>query len=86
MASAPPIDRVLRAVEALAEEIVDFTAAMIRIPTVNPPGAFYEDCARLIGSKLQQCGFDEQHRNDQPAVYRDDSRRIREALTKPIDR
>jgi len=31
---------------------------MIRIPTVNPPGEAYEDCARLIGDRLRTCGFD----------------------------
>lgn len=52
------IDRVLTAVESAAAEIVDFTADLIRIPTVNPPGESYEDCARLIGTRLADCGFD----------------------------
>jgi succinyl-diaminopimelate desuccinylase len=51
------VDRVLRSVDGLAEEVVDFTAALIRVPTVNPPGEAYEDCARLIGSQLAACGF-----------------------------
>src|SRR5262249_36293528 len=33
-----------------------FTAEMVRIPTVNPPGQHYEDCARLIGEKLKAQG------------------------------
>jgi succinyl-diaminopimelate desuccinylase len=51
-------DRVLSAVESSADEIVDFTAALIRVPTVNPPGACYLDCARLIGARLAACGFE----------------------------
>jgi succinyl-diaminopimelate desuccinylase len=51
-------DRVLAAVDAAADEIVDFTAALIRIPTINPPGDAYPDCARAIGNKLAECGFD----------------------------
>ena len=51
-------DRVLAAVDAAADEIVAFTAALIRIPTVNPPGEAYPDCARLLGDKLAECGFD----------------------------
>ncbi len=51
-------DRVLAAVDAAADEIVDFTAALIRMPTVNPPGDAYPDCARLLGDKLTECGFD----------------------------
>jgi succinyl-diaminopimelate desuccinylase len=51
-------DRVLAAVDAAADEAIAFTSDLIRIPTVNPPGDLYEDCARLIGAKLDACGFD----------------------------
>ena len=51
-------DRVLAAVESATDEIVDFTSALIRIPTVNPPGEFYPDCARLIGARLAAGGFE----------------------------
>jgi succinyl-diaminopimelate desuccinylase len=51
-------DRVIAAVDAAAQELVDFTAALIRVPTVNPPGEAYPDCARVIGDKLADCGFD----------------------------
>jgi len=51
-------DRVLTGVDALADEAVAFTSDMIRVPTVNPPGELYDDCARLIGRKLQACGFE----------------------------
>jgi succinyl-diaminopimelate desuccinylase len=51
-------DRVLAAVDSAAPEIVDFTSALIRVPTVNPPGEAYEDCARLIGDRLASCGFE----------------------------
>ena len=47
-------DKVLRAVEALGDEAAAFTAEMVRIPTVNPPGDVYEDCARLIGGRLRE--------------------------------
>jgi succinyl-diaminopimelate desuccinylase len=57
-ATRTPADRVLAEVEASAAEIVDFAAALVRVPTVNPPGACYEDCARLIGARLIACGFD----------------------------
>ena len=51
-------DRVLAAVEASADELVAFTSDLIRVPTINPPGAAYPDCAALIGSRLAACGFD----------------------------
>ena len=50
-------DRVLAEVEAARDEIVAFTAEMIRIPTVNPPGACYRDCAELIGRRLGMSGL-----------------------------
>ena len=57
-ATAADLDRVLAAVDDAAPEIVEFTSALIRVPTVNPPGEAYEDCARLIGDRLARCGFD----------------------------
>lgn len=38
--------------------MVAFTSELVRVPTVNPPGDAYEDCARLIGARLTACGFD----------------------------
>jgi succinyl-diaminopimelate desuccinylase len=57
MALAPTIDHVLQTVETVADEAVAFTRDLIRVPTVNPPGECYEDCARLIGGVLDRCGF-----------------------------
>jgi succinyl-diaminopimelate desuccinylase len=51
-------ERVLAAVDAAADEIVDFTADLIRVPTINPPGEGYTRCARLIGDRLTTCGFE----------------------------
>ena len=51
-------DRVLAAVDALADEAVAFTSDLIRLPTVNPPGDAYEDCARFIGDTLARFQFD----------------------------
>jgi succinyl-diaminopimelate desuccinylase len=50
-------ERVLRAVDELADEVVAFTSELVRIPTVNPPGERYEECARLIGDRLKRGGL-----------------------------
>ena len=50
-------DRILAEVEAARDEIVAFTAEMIRIPTVNPPGERYGECADLIGQRLETIGL-----------------------------
>ncbi len=52
------IETISTAVDQHADEIVDFAAALIRIPTVNPPGEEYETCARFIGETLRACDFD----------------------------
>ncbi len=51
-------DRVLAAVDAAADEIVDFTRELIRLPTINPPGDGYTECAQVIGRQLSACGFE----------------------------
>ncbi|MEM7584529.1 MAG: acetylornithine deacetylase/succinyl-diaminopimelate desuccinylase family protein [Acidobacteriota bacterium] len=51
------IDSVLNQVEALRDEMVAFAADLIRIPTVNPPGDQYPECARFIGQHLADFGY-----------------------------
>jgi succinyl-diaminopimelate desuccinylase len=51
------IDRVFAEIDDATDEMVDFTSALIRIPTVNPPGDAYEACALVIGERLASCGF-----------------------------
>jgi succinyl-diaminopimelate desuccinylase len=58
MPRAADIDRVLAAVEGAADEIVGFASDLIRVPTINPPGEAYGECARLVGDRLTQIGFD----------------------------
>ncbi len=58
LTTAATVDRVLRAVDAAADEVVAFTADLIRLPTVNPPGDGYAECAERIGAALAAGGFD----------------------------
>src|SRR5258705_1293064 len=52
------IDRVVLEVDRAVDEIVQFTADLVRIPTINPPGDEYEACARFIGDHLRRHDFD----------------------------
>src|SRR3954447_16828380 len=52
------IDRVVSEIDAAAHEAIALTSDLIRVPTVNPPGEYYEDCARLIGRHLEGCHFE----------------------------
>ena len=58
MTDSMAIDRVLTEVEAGRDELLAFTTSLIRIPTVNPPGECYRDCAELIGERLSGSGLD----------------------------
>ena len=50
------LDRVLAEVDRARDEIIDFAARLVRIPTINPPGDEYETCAALIGDQLRAHG------------------------------
>ena len=60
---AAHVDRVLALIDDCVDEIVDFTSALIRIPTVNPPGDAYPECAQLIGARLKSGGFEVEYVN-----------------------
>jgi succinyl-diaminopimelate desuccinylase len=51
------VDRVLEEIERSSDEIVDFAVELIRIPTVNPPGQAYTECAEAIGRRLEAWGM-----------------------------
>jgi succinyl-diaminopimelate desuccinylase len=51
-------DLVLAEVDRAVDEIVQFTADLVRIPTINPPGDEYEVCARFLGDHLRRRDFD----------------------------
>jgi len=51
-------DAIRREIERARDEIVDFTAELVRIPSVNPPGAGYREAAETLGRKLAGFGFE----------------------------
>jgi succinyl-diaminopimelate desuccinylase len=50
--------KVASRVDELAEEMIEWLGDLVRIPTINPPGENYRDCAQLIGDKLTEFGYD----------------------------
>src|SRR3569832_860389 len=54
---AQALDQLFARIDGLRDEMVALTQELVRIPTVNPPGQFYDDCARLIGERLRGLGF-----------------------------
>jgi len=49
---------VLNRVESMTDEMVEFLRRLTAIPTINPPGANYRDCAHLIGAQLKRFGYE----------------------------
>src|SRR5579864_2398832 len=49
----PAEDALLAAIDDREGDIVYLARALIRIPSVNPPGEHYRDCAELIGERLK---------------------------------
>jgi succinyl-diaminopimelate desuccinylase len=45
-------------IAAKREDVVALTRALVSIPSVNPPGRHYRDCAEIIGERLRRRGFD----------------------------
>jgi succinyl-diaminopimelate desuccinylase len=50
-------ENLLQIIEARREELVELARALIRFPTVNPPGEAYQPCAEFIGRRLRDRGF-----------------------------
>jgi succinyl-diaminopimelate desuccinylase len=50
-------DNLLKIIEARREEMAELARALIRFPTINPPGEAYQPCAEFIGRRLSDRGF-----------------------------
>ena len=43
--SSDPVEDLFKAIEARRAELVELVRALIRFPTINPPGEAYQPCA-----------------------------------------
>jgi succinyl-diaminopimelate desuccinylase len=50
-------ENLLEIIEARREELIELAQALIRFPTINPPGEAYQPCAEFIGRRLGARGF-----------------------------
>jgi succinyl-diaminopimelate desuccinylase len=50
-------ENLLKIIESRREELVEVARALIRFPTINPPGEAYQPCAEFIGRRLSTRGF-----------------------------
>jgi succinyl-diaminopimelate desuccinylase len=51
-------ETLIRGVAERRDDLVALTRALIRIPTLNPPGEFYRDACELLAARLAPQGFD----------------------------
>ncbi len=51
-------DRALREIDQARDEMVGLAADLLRIPTVNPPGDAYRECAELLADRLRGYAYD----------------------------
>ncbi len=63
-----PTDLLRERIVAKRDEMVSLTQELIRIPSVNPPGEHYEDCARCIGQRLARRGFEVRYERARGAI------------------
>lgn len=52
-----------RAVESLEKELIEFAQEIVRIPTENPPGRYYPECAETIGDMMKKIGCEVEYIN-----------------------
>ncbi len=57
MTVGPPQKQLFSRIDAARDDLVALARALIRIPTVNPPGDAYAACSEAIGRRLAQRGF-----------------------------
>ena len=55
--SADPTQQLFQMIDERRDELVELTRALIRFPSVNPPGDAYRPCAEFIGRRLGKRGF-----------------------------
>ena len=53
-------ERLLSETEGRRGDLVDLTRSLVRIPTLNPPGANYREICEFLASRLRKAGFDVQ--------------------------
>ncbi len=57
-AASLPLDRLFARIDTLRDDLVALTQGLIRIPTINPPGDAYQECAEFVGQRLQRWNYE----------------------------
>ena len=60
MPGSDPYESVLKAVDDVRDEMVDFLRQLVRIDTAVPPGNNYPECAELLRAMMARLGYEAQ--------------------------
>ena len=47
----------LSEIEQATDDLIELTQALVRIPTLNPPGEYYRDICEFLDQRLKKSGF-----------------------------
>lgn len=61
-------ERLFRRIDDKRDELVALARDLVRLPTVNPPGEAYTECAELVGERLRARGFQVQYIRAEGAI------------------
>jgi succinyl-diaminopimelate desuccinylase len=50
-------EQLFRIIDQRRDDLIELARALIRFPTINPPGEAYQPCAQFIGRRLAARGF-----------------------------
>jgi len=56
--AAVDLEALSRRIDDKREDLIKLTQDLIRIPTLNPPGEYYDDCVHFLGERLQGRQFE----------------------------
>ena len=63
------VSQIDQAVESLTDELTEFACTIFGIPTQNPPGNNYRQCAEAIGAMMQKIGMDVEYVRCRRSVF-----------------
>jgi len=50
-------EKLLGRIDEKRDELIQLTCDLVKIPTINPPGEYYTDCAQFLGDRLTKRRF-----------------------------
>ncbi|MFP6808164.1 MAG: acetylornithine deacetylase/succinyl-diaminopimelate desuccinylase family protein [Pseudomonadales bacterium] len=50
-------DRLLDRIADKRDDLIQLTCDLVKIPTINPPGDYYQDCVEFLGNRLARRNF-----------------------------